>query len=156
MSPTTHFRNLILLLFLTQIAMGQIPQAMNYQAVARDASGTPYSNRTISLRITISTGINPGTPEYQETQKATTNQFGLFTIKVGEGTPILNSLSQIPWATGDKYMLVEFDPEGGINYLNMGSTQMVSVPYALYAATAGGSAGATGPQGLPATLNWLA
>ncbi|MCX6199484.1 MAG: collagen-like protein, partial [Bacteroidetes bacterium] len=127
-------------------ALAQVPQAVNYQAVARDASGSVLPNRNISVRITINNGISPGFPEFQETHHATTNQFGLFTLKIGLGTLVFGNFPSITWATGNKYLLVEFDQNGGTNYLNMGASQLLSVPYALYAETAGGSAG-TGPTG---------
>src|SRR5687768_6729670 len=83
----------------------QVPQAVNYQAVARDAGGTSIPNRNISARITINSGINPGFPEYQETHTATTNQFGLFTLKIGLGSPVFGNFSAITWANGNKYLL---------------------------------------------------
>ncbi len=141
---------LVLMAILTFLwTTAQVPQAINYQAIARDGGGNPLVSRNISLRLTINTGINPGFPVYQETQTATTNQFGLFTVKIGYGNPVIGSFTAITWAGGNKYLLVEFDPNGGINYLNMGSSELVSVPYALYAETAGGAAGtgATGPTG---------
>ncbi|MES2620841.1 MAG: collagen-like protein, partial [Bacteroidota bacterium] len=142
-------RLLFLLTFLaTVFVSAQVPQAVNYQAVARDGNGTILPNRTLALRITINNGINPGFPEYQETHTAVTNQFGLFTLKIGLGNSTLGSFPAINWSTGNKYLLVEMDVNGGTNYLNMGSTQLLSVPYALYAETAGnGGGGATGPTG---------
>ncbi len=71
------------LFLLFSCAVAQVPQKVNYQAVARDAAGAPVTNKNISVRISINTGINPGFTEYQETQTAITNQFGLFTIKIG-------------------------------------------------------------------------
>src|SRR5579863_3839924 len=128
--------NIFILLLLTAVIRAQVPQAMNYQAIARDGAGNPIPNRSISIRFSIDDGINPGYTDYQETQTAITNQFGLFTVKIGEGNPVIGTFSAINWSTGNKYLLVEFDPEGGSNYVNMGSTQLVSVPYALYAAKA--------------------
>ncbi|MDB5282754.1 MAG: hypothetical protein JWO06_1829, partial [Bacteroidota bacterium] len=136
-------------------AAAQVPQAINYQAVARDGGGTPYANKQISVRLTIEIGFNNSTPEYQETQTVVTNQFGLFTLKIGQGNVTLGNFPSITWALGNKYLLVEYDPNGGSNYLNMGITELVSVPYALYAERAGGTAntgptgatGAAGPQG---------
>ncbi|MBP7389930.1 MAG: hypothetical protein KA841_05970, partial [Chitinophagales bacterium] len=73
------FSFLSLLLLLTIGVFAQVPQAVNYQAVARDAFGNPYTNKNISVRITITEGIAPGFTDYQETHTAITNQFGLFT-----------------------------------------------------------------------------
>ena len=73
----------------------QVPQAMNYQAVARNSAGDPLINKTVSLRISITDGLNGGSTEYQETHTAITNQFGLFTLKIGEGTPLIGSFPNI-------------------------------------------------------------
>jgi len=152
-TKTTYMKKIVLyhiVMMVWFLATAQVPQAINYQAIARDASGNPLTNRNISLRLTINIGINPGFPVYQETQTAITNQFGLFTLKIGYGNPITGIFSGISWAGGNKYLLVELDQNGGTNYLNMGSSELVSVPYALYAETAGGTSatGPTGPTGL--------
>ena len=73
----------------------QVPQGINYQAVARDASGNPITQRTVSVRITINNGVNPGFPEYQETHLTVTNQFGLFTLKIGLGEPVFGVFNSI-------------------------------------------------------------
>jgi len=124
-----------------------VPQAMNYQAIARDAGGNILPNRHIKLRFTIETGLNPGTPEYQETDTATTNQFGLFTCAIGQGTPVSGVFAGITWASGNKYLLVELDATGGNTFIPMGASQLLSVPYAFYAASGGGAPGATGAAG---------
>ncbi|MBL7779518.1 MAG: hypothetical protein JNK66_14655, partial [Chitinophagales bacterium] len=97
----------IAMLIAFSITAQNVPQAINYQAVARNAAGTPLANQNISVRLTINNGINPGFPEYQETQTAITNQFGLFTVKIGLGNPTIGSFPAINWATGNKYLLVE-------------------------------------------------
>ena len=140
----------LLVCFLSVITIAQVPQAVNYQAIASDANGNVYPNRTISVRFSINDGLNGGFPEYQETQTSVTNQFGLFTCKIGFGTATIGVFPNINWGSGNpKYLLVEYDPNGGNNYLNMGSTQLVSVPYALYCQTAVNSLhpGPTGPTG---------
>src|SRR4051812_35415692 len=138
--------SLLFALISISFAQAQVPQAVNYQAVARDGAGNLLPNRALSLRITINEGINPGFTNYQETHTATTNQFGLFTLKIGLGNPVFGTFPAINWSTGNKYLLVEMDINGGTNYLNMGASQLISVPYALYAETAGNSqSGNTGP-----------
>ncbi len=124
------------------IVNAQPPQAMNYQAVARNASGTILVNQHISLRMTVTDG-NGGSTLFQETDTTTTNQFGLFSLKIGEGVPIVNTFSSIPWATVTPWLSVELDPAGGSSYQFMGSSQLLSVPYALFAAS-----GNQGPAGL--------
>ena len=129
-------------------ANSQAPQALNYQAIARDASGLIYGNQNISLRITITDGSG-GTTLYQETHNTNTNQFGLFTLSVGLGTPITGSFATISWGSVNAWMAVEYDPTGGTNFTLMGQSQLLSVPYALYAADGNpGPQGPPGPQGI--------
>lgn len=136
------------LLWLTSATYAQ-PQSINYQAVARNSAGAVLANQTISIRFTIHDITATGTIIYQDTvRNISTNQFGLFTSAVGGGTQVgPNLFSNINWATGSKYLQVEIDPTGGVNYIDMGTTQLLSVPYALYAKTSGSTLGATGPTG---------
>ena len=140
-------------------ALAQVPQSMNYQAVARNSSGNLLTNQLVGLRLSVLAGSATGTVSYEETQTATTNQFGLFTIAIGTGTPVTGTFSAINWSTGQYWLKVELDATGGSSYVSIGTAQLLSVPYALYAANAGtsgvtgatgptGAAGVTGPQGL--------
>lgn len=85
----------------------QIPQAITYQAVARNASGSALINSTISIRISIKDLNATGTTLYSETHVATTNQFGLFTIAIGTGLIQSGVFATINWAVGSKFMKVE-------------------------------------------------
>ena len=123
---------------------GQTPQVMNYQAVARNASGASLPNQHVSLRLSIHNVLISGAIVYQETDTATTNQFGLFTTLIGNGSVTVGTFAGINWATGNKYLEVELDPTGGSNFSSMGTTQLVSVPYALYAGNANGFTHAIG------------
>jgi hypothetical protein len=125
----------------------QAPQAIKYQAVARDLSGNELANSSVSVRISIHDGSAAGPVVYQETHPVTTNAFGLFTISIGQGTVVTGNFSAIVWSTGNKFLEQEVD--FGTGYQNMGTTQLLSVPYALYAETAGSSGpqGPTGPTG---------
>ncbi|MBS1625497.1 MAG: hypothetical protein JST83_15830 [Bacteroidetes bacterium] len=145
------------LLLLTLLSLGSIyaqaPQRINYQAVVRDAQGAITPNAQVSVRLSIHDGTPGGTIVYQETHTVTTNQFGLFTVAIGGGQSG-GSLSQVAWGSGDKYLETDVDPAGGSNYTIMGTSQLMSVPYALFAgsainATTGptGAQGATGPTG---------
>ncbi len=120
----------------------------NYQAVARDASGNPLPGSTnVNLRFTIHYGSANGTTVYVETQATTTNQFGLLTAQVGNGLVVQGSFSGINWGSNAEYLEVEISINGG-GYNNMGAAQLISVPYALYAANSGGgTVGATGATG---------
>lgn len=141
---------ILLLLVLTATAGAQAPQKFNYQAIARNASGAIIPNQTISVRFTIRDISETGPVLYQETQPLQTNQLGLFYTAIGIGPAGIGTFNTIDWGSGPKFLQVEFDPAGGSNYLIVGSSQLISVPYALYAETAGngGAAGATGPTGI--------
>ncbi len=117
---------------LTVIISAQTPQAIKYQAVVRDNSGNILSNQLVGFRISIRTGNPGGTVVYQETHLTTTNLFGLANLNIGEGVPILGTFSSIDWSTGSKYMETELDLGWGSNYVSIGTSRMLSVPYALY------------------------
>jgi hypothetical protein len=119
---------------------GQGHASIPYQAVARDASGNLIVSQNISLRFTLHDVTATGTILYQETQSATTNSLGLFTAQVGTGTAngAYGTFASIQWSSSNaKFVQVEMDPNGGTAYINMGTTQMMAVPYAFYADSAG-------------------
>jgi hypothetical protein len=130
-------------------ADAQAPQLINYQAIVRNGGGQPVAGGTVvSLRFTIHDVTANGTTVFTETQRDTANQFGLVTAKIGSQ----NNLALVNWGTGDKYLQVELDPTGGSNFTDMGTQQLLSVPYALFAAnSAQGPQGPTGPEGFGAT-----
>ncbi|MEI7801488.1 MAG: hypothetical protein WCI97_02465 [Bacteroidota bacterium] len=121
------------LCLISAFSYAQIPQALTYQAVARNSAGTALVNTNISVRVSIKDLTATGTTLYSETQSATTNQFGLFTLALGTGTVVSGNFSTISWAVGAKFMKVELDPAGGSSYIDMGTSQLLSVPYALVA-----------------------
>ncbi|MEM7037669.1 MAG: hypothetical protein AAF570_11870, partial [Bacteroidota bacterium] len=114
-----------------------VPQALNYQAIARDAAGTALTNQAIGIKINILEGSAFGPVEYSETHTVTTNQFGLFTLAVGRGTPVTGTFPGVGWTDADQWLQVEMDPTGGTNYFLMGTSELLSVPYALYAENVG-------------------
>lgn len=127
---------------------GQAPQGFNYQAVVRNAAGNPISNQNVGIRFTIHDGGPMGTVVYSENDTVPANQFGLITVVMGGGNALQGSIGAINWAAGNKFLQVEIDPSGGNAYNDMGTVQLLSVPYALYAESAGGAAtGPTGPTG---------
>ncbi|HLF63359.1 MAG TPA: tail fiber domain-containing protein [Saprospiraceae bacterium] len=130
----------------THSLSAQAPQGLNYQAVARTTAGEILENRNISLRFTI-TDNNGGPVVYQETHSTTTNQFGLFTLNIGNGTPVSGTFSSINWAAVSPWLVVEMDQSGGNAYVHMGTSPLLSVPYALFAES--GNEGPGGPQGIP-------
>jgi len=108
--------------------------AIPYQGVARDMDGNFIANQAVSLRFTIHDASAGGTIVYQETQTATTSSLGLFTANIGGGSIVSGSFSSIDWNNGAKFLQVELDTAGGTAYTDMGTQQMLSVPYALNAA----------------------
>ncbi len=127
-------KGLIFIVFIlfAQQCFAQIPIKFNYQAVVRNALGTIVANKSVSFRVAITNGLN-GAVEYSETHKSTTNAYGLVTLLIGGGTPLVGDISQVTWANGNKFIQTELDINGATNYKLMGSTQLLSVPFALVA-----------------------
>lgn len=130
--------NIFVSLLLTNIAMAQAPQGIPYQAVARNSSGVILASTAISVRFTIRDSVAIGVIKYRETFSVTTTEQGMFSVNVGQGTPVTGTFAGINWGTNAKFMQVELDPAGGSSYIDMGTQQMMSVPYAQYAANSGG------------------
>jgi hypothetical protein len=132
---------LIIFCFVTTV-QAQVPQKMNYQAVLRNANNNLIINTTVGIKISILSNSN--TIAYSESHTATTNENGLVTLEIGGGTPLLGTFASINWASGTYSVKTETDPTGGTNYSITGTSQLLSVPYALYAANNGG--GSNSPQ----------
>lgn len=138
----------------------QAPQKMSYQAVVRNSSNQLVTNSNVGMQISILQSSATGTVVYSETHTAVTNVNGLATVQIGGGTLVSGNFSTIDWANGPYFIKTETDPNGGTTYTISGTTQLLSVPYALYAENSGssipgpqgpagpqGATGATGPQG---------
>lgn len=143
----------MILLTNCSVFFGQnVPQGINYQGVANDASGFTLVNQTIGIKISLYAGSASGILEWEETHTVTTNQFGLFTVIIGQGTNTtagsIPSFSLIDWGAASHYLKVSMDITGGSSYTDMDNSQLLSVPYALYSARSGGVQG-------PVTLNDL-
>jgi len=132
---------LLLAIFSGYVAMAQSPAVINYQAIVRNAQGQPVTSGVVHVRFTIHEGSATGAVSFQEAQLDSPNQFGLITSEIGKTV----SLASVNWGGGAKYLEVDLDATGGNNYVNMGTSQLVSVPYALFAANS--APGATGPTG---------
>jgi hypothetical protein len=125
------------------------PQAFKYQAVARGSNGALLVNTDMNIRVSIRIGSATGNIEYQEKQHVTTNQYGLFSIDVGSGIPIVGLFNLINWAnSAQKYIQTEIDLGNG--FIDMGASKLLSVPFALYSLN--GTPGAAGPQGPQGTV----
>ena len=113
----------------------QSPEKMSYQAVIRDGSNDLVINSSVGMQLSILLGGATGTAVYTETHTATTNMNGLVSIEIGAGTSS-DDISTIDWSNGPYFIKTETDPSGGTNYTVTGASQLLSVPYALYAKTA--------------------
>ena len=114
----------------------QVPEKMSYQAVVRDAGGLLVTNIKVGMQISILQGSATGSPVYVETQTPVTNDNGLVSMEIGGGTPISGTFAGIDWSTGPFFIKSETDPSGGTNYSISGTSQILSVPFALFAKTA--------------------
>lgn len=133
---------------ISSVAFAQVPQAVNYQGIARNGSGTALANQALGIQLTIHQGSPTGTIVYKENHFPTTNAFGLYTTQLGMGSAVTGTFSTISWANGPYYLETGMDITGGTNFTAAGTSQLISVPYALYAETAGnGGGGPTGPTG---------
>ncbi|MDA9121105.1 collagen-like protein [Flavobacteriales bacterium] len=130
-------------------SFGQAPEGFKYQAVIRDACNTILNNQAVGMRMTIQQGSIGGTTVYQETFSPTTNAYGLVNLEIGSGTVVSGDFTTIDWANGPYFIETAVDVTGGTSYTEMGTSQLMSVPYALYAKTSGSSTpGPQGPQGI--------
>src|ERR1043165_6944992 len=145
MKKIALFLNVLLLAFFS--ASAQAPQQVNYQAVVRNAQGNPVVSTPVKLRFTIHDGSTGGAAVYNEITTTSSNALGIVTAKIGSN----GNLAVVNWGNGPKYLQVEVDVYNTGSYTDMGTDQLLSVPYALYSANgtpgATGADGATGPTG---------
>lgn len=126
--------SLLLTLFFASSLMAQAPLGFNYQGIAREADGTPISGKEIAIRVSIIDGPQ-GNSEFSEEHFLVTNDFGLFTAIIGQGNGN-STLSSVDWSLGNLWLQVELDADNS-GYILMGSQQLMSVPYALFAQQSG-------------------
>lgn len=136
------FYFLFLAIAVTAIGYAQAPQKMSYQAVIRNSSDVLVTNHAVGMKISILQGSSTGTPVFVETQTPTTNSNGLITIEIGGGTPVTGTFTGIDWSVGTYFIKTETDPTGGTSYTITGASQLLSVPYSLYAKTSESSSDA--------------
>ena len=134
--------NLVVFLLLTfnfQIStvFAQSPKMFKYQTVVRNSAGAIIQNQAVAFRISLLQGSATGTAAYSETQSKTTNDFGLVNLEIGNGIVVSGTMNSINWANGPYFIKVELDIANGSNFITMGTSELLSVPYALYAEKAG-------------------
>lgn len=110
----------------------QTPQFFSYQAIVRGADGEPLASQPVSLRISLRQGSETGIVVYSETHNPDTSPLGLVNLEIGKGTVLSGSFQGIDWSTGLYFLEIEMDPAGGSAYVPLGTTQLLSVPYALF------------------------
>ncbi len=121
-----------LIAMLNNLLSAQAPQQLNYQAVVRNNTGNTVANNTpVKLKFTIHDSSASGTSVFTETQNTTANQFGLVNVQIGS----VSNLSPVNWGSGTKFLQVELDINNSGTYTDMGTSQLLSVPYALNAKT---------------------
>ena len=136
----TLFLLLVNLLFTSVMvleAQDNMPQAISYQAVARDAQGRVIVEKRIGIQVEILKGSTTGTVVFSETHSPTSSQTGTVNLLIGQGTRKIGTFSSVDWGADTYYLQLSMDLNGGSNYEKVSTTQMLPVPYALYAAKAG-------------------
>lgn len=123
------------------IGHAQAPEKMSYQAVMRNGSGQLLANQSIAVKVSVLQGSPAGTLVYSERLAGNTNANGLISLEIGTGTVLSGTFATINWPSGSYYLKTETDPAGGTNYTIAGTSQLLSVPYAMYAKSAGGTGG---------------
>ena len=118
---------------LTATLWAQSPEKMSYQAVIRDTDDHLVTNQSVGMQISILQGSSTGTAVYTETQTPTTNDNGLVSLEIGAGAVVSGDFANIDWANGSYFIKTETDPAGGTTYSITGTSQLLSVPYALHA-----------------------
>jgi hypothetical protein len=132
----------LLALAITLIATAQAPQGFNYQAIVRNTAGQLLLNQSVSFKFSILQNSDTGTVVYSENQTANTDDLGHIALVVGQGTATIGTFSSINWANGSYFLGIELNTGSG--FVAMGTTQLLSVPYALHANTATSTTGNTG------------
>jgi hypothetical protein len=127
----------ILLFFSITRTIAQAPETINYQSVVRNITGDIVTNQAVAFKLSILQESASGTSVYEETHTVTTNQYGLVDLKIGAGTVLLGSFSAINWGANAHFLETSLDINGGNNYQLIGTSELLSVPYALHATTAG-------------------
>ena len=118
------------------LCFGQTPEKMTFQAVIRDASNALLSNQNIGMQISILQGSINGNSIYTETHNPVSNNNGLVNLEIGAGTVASGNFSTISWSNGPFFIKTETDPNGGSSYSIIGTSQLMSVPFALHAKVA--------------------
>jgi hypothetical protein len=146
--------SVLILDFLTKAA-AQSPNRMSYQSVVRNSSGMLVTNSPIGVKLSLLQSSITGSVVYTETHSVTSDSNGVVSLEIGGGTPVTGSISSINWASGLYFLKTEIDPAGGTNYTITGTSQLLSVPYALYSNNGLQSGSAPGNTPFWNGSNWV-
>lgn len=127
----------VILLFSVVCSQAQAPQTFRYQAAIQSNSGEPLANQKLTFRINILRGAIERTRVYSEFQSVDTDEFGMVNLEIGTGNVIAGTMLGIDWSEDEHFLKVELDENGQANFKSLSEVQLLSVPYALYAARAG-------------------
>ncbi len=127
------YQRIILLILFPLFGFSQAPQKINFQSILRNTSGEVVANKLVSLKISILSGLISGSSVYSETHTKTTDASGLISLQIGNGTVLSGVFSNISWGNAPHFIKLEADFSGGNNYVLLGTQELMSVPYALYA-----------------------
>jgi hypothetical protein len=128
------FLSLALFLFISVLMYSQVPQGIPYQAVIRDTQGNSILNQSVSVKFSLHDQTSDGTVVYEETHTTSTNEVGLFSLTFGAGVPSIGTFTSINWSSGYKFLQVQTDIGNG--FVDNGTQQLMSVPYALFSGKA--------------------
>jgi formylglycine-generating enzyme required for sulfatase activity len=150
-NPVKKISFLIATVLLAFGLQAQAPQKFSYQSVIRNSSNQLVVGQTVGIKISILQGSVSGNEVFAETHLPLTNANGLATLEIGGGSIVSGNFANINWANGPFFVKTETDPNGGSNYTITNTSQLLSVPYALYASSANTSNVAiTAGNGVPA------
>lgn len=129
----------IFFLFISLSLWAQAPTQFNFQAVARDADGQVYANTNMAVRISLVRNGASGLIDYSERHLVATSSLGVFDLVVGNGSILSGNMNTVDWANNAYYLKIDIDASGGMDYISLGASQLLSVPYAIYAGESGNS-----------------
>ncbi|WP_412759624.1 collagen-like protein, partial [Neolewinella agarilytica] len=129
----------------TVALLAQAPSGFKFQAVARDVDNNAMATENIAVRVSLLRGGPSGAVSYSERHEVTTTDLGVFDLHIGNGVSLSGDMTTIDWGADNYYLKVDIDPDGGTSYINLGASQLLSVPYAMYANAAGSGGGGGDP-----------
>ncbi len=145
---------LLFVLLLSTNIYAQVPEGFNFQAVARGADGVPLLNQQLGVQVSVLKGSETGEVVYTESHTITTNAIGLIQLVIGEGTPAEgNNFTSVAWESDNHFVKLEIDPTGGTDYEELGTSRLLSVPYALLARDVVNEGSSSGEFPLELNLN---